>query len=141
MTDKSEDDEADDDRPVEQGTSVVEWAAAAVGAVLFVAMIGYLALLGFQDVDGVPQIDLASSSPIRQGTHYLVEFTATNQGKATALSVTVEATLHDGEKEVERRETTIDYLPPQSSRSGGFIFRRDPAQLQLRLNASSYLHP
>lgn len=140
MTDPKDDD-ADGEGPVEQGTSVVEWVAAAVGAVLFVAMIGYLVQLGFQDIEGVPQIELSAQPAIRQGSSHLVGFKATNVGKATALNLVVAATLYDGEEEIEHKEATIDYLPMQSSRSGGFIFAHDPADYRLRIAASSYLDP
>lgn len=143
MTDAQEstDEDQDEDVPLEKGTSAIEWLAAACGAVVFAAMIGYMTYAGIKEVEGSPEIELVTTDAVRKGEQYLLGFTATNVGQATATSLTVRATLADGEKEVESQEATIDYLPTQSSRSGGFFFSRDPAGLKLTLAATSYLDP
>lgn len=129
------------DAPVDKGTSKVEWIAAACGAALFLAMIGYMAYAGFHEVDGAPRIELATLPPVEQGDRFLVGFTATNLGEATATSLTVRARLTEDGKEIESQEATIDYLPMRSSRAGGFFFGEDPRKYRLTLVATSYLDP
>lgn len=133
--------EKGEDMPVDKGTSTVEWIAAACGAALFLAMIGYMTYAGIHEVDGAPSIELATVPPIAQGDRFLVGFTATNVGQATATSLTVRATLDEGEREVESQDVTIDYLPMRSSRAGGFFFTRDPKNYRLTVIATSYLDP
>lgn len=123
------------------GTSVVEWIAAGFGAVAFLSMLGFLAYEGSREVEGSPKVVFTTLTPERQGQSFLLKFEATNAGEMTATDLTVRATLSDGLKEVEVREMTIDYLPKQSSRSGGFYFLRNPADYNLTLTAASYLDP
>jgi len=135
------DDKQDDDAPVDKGTSAVEWIAAACGAVLFLAMIGYMTYAGLHEVEGAPRVEFATTPPVAQGDRFLVGFTAINSGEATATSLTVRATITEGDEEIETQEVTIDYLPLQSSRTGGFFFTRDPSKYRLTIVATSYLDP
>lgn len=139
--DKTDDPASDDTAPLEQATSVIEWVAAAFGAMVFVAMIGYMAFIGLNEVEGAPRIEFTATAPVRQGSVFLIGFTATNTGETTATGLAIRATLTDGEKEVESHEATIDYLPAQSTRGGGFYFEHDPAGLRFTIAATSYLDP
>lgn len=139
--DSGKDNNASDDAPVDKGTSPVEWIAAACGAILFLAMIGYMTYAGFHEVEGAPHVELTTQSPVAQGNRFLVRFTATNLGQATATSLTLRATLAEGDTEIESQEVTIDYLPMRSSRAGGFFFSRNPEKLRLSVVATSYLDP
>ena len=138
MTDDKKPDQSD---RTQEGTSTLEWVAAAVGAVLFVAMIGYMAYIGLKAPDGTPRIEVSSSPPVHEDGIYVVEFHATNVGTSTASAVVIRATLSRGGQEVETAEVTIDYLPTQSERSGGFFFRNDPAAHELELAAIGYVDP
>lgn len=131
----------ENDTPVDQGTSAVEWVAAMVGAVLFAAMIGYMAYIGLNQVEGTPSIEVRTTPPVRQGDVFHVGFTAINSGGATATGLIVRATLMQGEQQVESRDVTVDYLPTQSNRSGGFFFEHDPAEYKLAVTATAYLDP
>jgi uncharacterized protein (TIGR02588 family) len=138
---ESPDSGQDDEGPLEKGTSTIEWIAAACGGAVFIAMIGYMTYAGFKEVQGSPKVELRAGQPVRQGNRFLLGFTATNVGEATATSLTVRATLTDEDKEIESQEATIDYLPMQSSRAGGFFFEHDPADYKLTIGATSYLDP
>lgn len=129
------------DTPLEEATSIIEWATAAIGAVIFVGMVVYLAVAAVTEMDGAPKIAFSTTAPIRQDGGFLVAFKATNTGLATATSLVVAARLMEGETEIEHREVTIDYLPVQSSRGGGLFFRRDPGRYRLEIEAQSYLDP
>ena len=145
MTDKDkkaeQDADSNDATPVDEGTSAIEWVTAAVGAVLFVAMIGYMAYVGLREVQGSPRIELTTSAPVQQDDTFHVGFVATNSGEVTATGLVVRAVLTDGDKDVESREVTIDYLPTQSSRKGGFFFEQDPGRYKLAVTATAYMEP
>ena len=145
MTDKDKTAEqggdSDDTTPIDEGTSAVEWATAAVGAVLFVAMIGYMVYVGLREVEGSPKIELMTSDPVRHDDNFHIGFVATNSGEVTATGLIVRAVLTDGDRDVESREITIDYLPTQSSRRGGFFFKQDPTRYKLAVAATAYMEP
>lgn len=124
-----------------QGTSVVEWLAAGIGAVLFAVMIGYMIVVGLKEAEGVPTVRISAEAPVRQGDTFLVRFEARNEGNQTASGLVVRATLSQGETEIETSEVTIDYLPTGSTRSGGFFFKHDPQAYSLELAPVGYLDP
>ena len=124
-----------------QGTSVVEWLAAGVGALLFAAMIGYMIALGLSETEGVPTIRISAETPRRQGDMFIVRFEARNEGSQTAAGLVVKGTLTKGETEIETSEVTIDYLPTGSTRSGGFFFKHDPKAYALDLSPTGYVDP
>lgn len=123
------------------GTSLIEWIAAGLGAAILCSMLGYMAYEGLGEVEGFPKVEFTTAAPERHGRSFLLRFDATNSGEVTATSLIVRATLTDGEKEVEARELTIDYLPKQSRRSGGFFFLRDPSSYKVTISATAYLDP
>jgi uncharacterized protein (TIGR02588 family) len=124
-----------------EGTSLVEWLAAGVGAALFAAMIGYMIVVGLKETEGVPSVRISAETPVRQGDTFLVSFDARNEGNQTASGLVVRATLSQGETEIETSEVTIDYLPTGSTRSGGFFFRHDPQAYSLKLAPAGYVDP
>lgn len=133
--------ESDDDTTVEEGTSIIEWLAAAAAAVLFVAMIGYMAFIGLREIDGSPKIGITTLPPVQQGNVFHVGFIAMNSGDATATNLGIRAVLMEGDRNVESQEVTIDYLPMRSNRGGGFFFEHDPAKYRLTVTATTYLDP
>jgi uncharacterized protein (TIGR02588 family) len=91
--------------------------------------------------EGPAKIELTAGDvePTSQG--YVLTFTARNIGSTTAAALTVKARLLDGEQVIEEREATIDYLPEQSERDGGFFFRADPRQHRTELASDGYASP
>lgn len=77
--------------------------------------------------------------PMSQG--YVMTFKARNVGSTTAAALTVQARLLDGDQVIEEHEATIDYLPEQSERDGGFFFREDPRQHRIELTSDGYASP
>jgi uncharacterized protein (TIGR02588 family) len=71
----------------------------------------------------------------------LVEFRALNEGGRTAAGLTIEGELRNGTKVVESSDTTLEYLPSHSERSGGLFFTADPREYQLELRAKGYETP
>ncbi len=72
---------------------------------------------------------------------YLVEFLAINQGETTAKGLIIEGQLTEGGQEVEKSETTLDYIPARSEREGGLFFTENPEQFEMQLRALGYEEP
>lgn len=123
------------------GTSPVEWAAAAAGAALLLATIAYLVHYGLTKPEGSPAIRVVVETVEPAGDGYRVGFTARNEGNGTAAELSIRGVLRDGATEIEASTARIDFLPQDSSRSGGLFFRRDPRALTLDLRAESYVEP
>lgn len=122
-------------------TSPLEWAVALLGAVLVFGTIGYLVYYGISHPETPPNVTVTHSSSSVLPGGYLIEFTAENDGNTTAADLLITGTLFDGERTVEESEATLDYLPQQAKRKGGLIFQENPAEFDLRLEASGYATP
>jgi uncharacterized protein (TIGR02588 family) len=122
-------------------TSIWEWVAGAVGLVLVLGAIGFIAYNALTAEPSVPAVTVEHVGTQRNVGGYVVEFRARNSGPSTAASLAISGTLHNGSTEIERSEVTLDYLPPRGERQGGLIFQADPAGHELRLEAQGYVDP
>jgi uncharacterized protein (TIGR02588 family) len=122
-------------------TSKWEWVAGAVGLVLVLGAIGYIAFNALTTEPSVPAVTVEHVGTERNDGGYVVKFRARNSRPSTAASLTISGTLHDGATEIESSEVTLDYLPPRGERKGGLIFQADPAVHDLRLEAEGYVDP
>ena len=123
------------------GTSPVEWVVAGVGAAVVAATIGAMLYFGFSKSGNHPVITFRAERIEKVGDQYLVDFIAHNDGDATAAALNVVGVLMDGEAVLETSETTFDYLPGNSQRSGGLFFARDPSGHVLRISSIGYAKP
>lgn len=105
---------------------------AGAGLLVLVATIAYLLY------DGVarrrtphPVLAVSADSAIATAGGYVVLVRVRNDGGRAAGTVRVVAELLDHTSVVERRETSLDYVPPMSEREAGLIFARDPRGLRL----------
>ncbi|KAB0676218.1 TIGR02588 family protein [Aureimonas leprariae] len=123
------------------GTSALEWSFAVAGGTILVGMIGYMVYYGLSQPTGPAKIVLKADTvePMPEG--YVLTFTARNVGSSTAAALKIKATLLEGERVIEEREATIDYLPEHSEREGGFFFRRDPRLYRTDLMSAGYAAP
>ena len=122
-------------------TSKWEWVAGAVGLLLVLAAVGFIAFTALTTEPSVPAVTVEHVGTEHTPGGYVVEFRARNSGPSTAASLTVSGSLHDGSTEIETSEVTLDYLPPWGERHGGLIFQADPAGHELRLEAEGYVDP
>jgi uncharacterized protein (TIGR02588 family) len=122
-------------------TSKWEWVAGAVGLVLVLGTVGFIAYNALTAEPSVPAVTVEHVGTERNAGGYVVEFRARNSGPSTAASLTISGTLHDGSTEIETSQVTLDYLPPRGERKGGLIFQTDPAGHELRLEAEGYVDP
>jgi uncharacterized protein (TIGR02588 family) len=117
-----------------------EWVAGAIGLVLVLAAVGFMARAASQPATP-PRLVIAADSVTASGDGYLVHFTARNEGRATAASVTVEGELRAAAGAAVRSTTTLDFVPAGSMRRGGLYFASDPRLGALELRAGGYAEP
>jgi uncharacterized protein (TIGR02588 family) len=119
----------------------LEWLVAGIGALLVAGTIGYLVVQALWRNESPPDVRIVALRVLALPDHHLVEFRAVNRGGEPAAQLLVEGELVGADGPVESAEATLDYLPPNSHREGGLLFRRDPRELELRLRAKGYARP
>lgn len=118
----------------------LEWAVAGVGLALVLGTAVFLGSQAYAD-RSPPDISLRVDSVVQLRTGYLVRVEAVNVGGTTADAVIVEGVLASASGVAERSEMSYQYLPPNSPRTGGLFFTRDPRQFQLTLRPMGYEAP
>ena len=121
--------------------SVWEWAVAFIGLVLVVGAIGFMLYKAIWVKDSSPEVEVQIESVEQVNNGYLVKFRALNRGGTTAAGLIIEAELKRGAEKIETNQTTIDFLPSNSFRNGGFFFTNDPQQNDLQIRAVGYQQP
>ncbi|WP_454759639.1 hypothetical protein [Caulobacter segnis] len=113
---------------------MLEWIAATVGLVLAATAIGLTAWDALFGVKGPPVIEVRLTRVTPTAHGYVAEIEAFNHGGAPAAQVEIEGAIagHDP------AGLTIDYIPEQSSASGGLIFEDDPRAGRLVLRAKGF---
>lgn len=126
------------------GRGQVSWweqAVAGLGAIVVVAVLGYLVWQLASEGSGPPTLRLQAGASRPAGTGYLLGFEVANDGDTTATSLEIVGRLERAGALVEQSRALIDYLPPASSRAGGLFFAHDPTQLTLVLQPGGYADP
>lgn len=130
-----------DDRPAPQGEiSKWEWLVGGVGLALLLVLIAFLARAAMTaptPPDLVTRVDSVS----RVSSGWLAHVRVRNTGSETAMAVTVEGELATAAGDTLRSETTLDYVPGRSERSGGLLFSEDPRAGTLEVRAIGYQEP
>lgn len=115
-----------------------EWAAAIISTVLVSAMLVFTIRQAVTSGSLPPLISVRADTIIETDAGYLVMFTASNSGDETAAAVHVGGALMRDSVTVEQSDATIDYVPPQSSRTGGILFSKDPRLYRLHLRTLGF---
>ncbi|HEV7310338.1 TIGR02588 family protein [Ensifer sp.] len=118
----------------------VEWLTGSVSALVIVALIGWITFEALTQSTAPPDLAVTVISIEKRAGGYLVMFDAENTADRTAAGVVVRGEIMDGDAVVETVETTLDYVPMQSSARGGLIFRNDP-EGRSRLAATGFSEP
>jgi uncharacterized protein (TIGR02588 family) len=118
-----------------------EWAVAALGLLLIVGVIGYMAYYAVTAQPGPPRIIAVRESIEPNGEGYLVTVRIANHGTSTAAALQIEGKLLEAGRTVETSEATIDYVPRRSERKAGLMFSRDPARYRLVIRPMGYTEP
>lgn len=119
----------------------LEWIVGALGAAIVAGVLAVLIHEALTYHEGAPVLVARVVDVTPTEDSFVVRFMMENKGPSTAAEVVVEARLKDGDRVVERTETTLDYIARKSSRGAGVIFRRDPASAALEIVATSYRTP
>ena len=123
-------------------TPLLEWIAGGLGAVLTLAMIGFLGWEAYQSpADAPPAVEVSLRDIVPAGEGFVAEIAAVNLSSETAAAVDVEGVLSRDGREVERSQVTLDYVPGDSERRGGLFFAEDPSAYELELRALGYAVP
>ena len=122
-------------KPPQSQTSVWEWVAAAIGALILILAIGYMIWYGLTHTSGPPVMVVERADSVRVDGIYVVKVVVRNEGRSTAAAVEIEGALMDGEEALETSTATLDYVPENSEREAYLQFTRDPAQYDLKLRA------
>lgn len=122
----------------------LEWISAAVGLVITLGLLGFLAVEVVRQDDGVPP--LLDAVPVAltsggDGGHHVVEVKVTNESYTTGASVQIEGTLKRDGSDVETSSATLAYVPGKSERRAGLIFTRDPADHTVEIRIVGYERP
>lgn len=120
---------------------VAEWMVAAVGALCVLVSLVFVTWEALSRGDAPPKVVLAVKSITPGAETYVVEFEARNDGDHTAANLQIEGVLFRGTDTLEKRNATMDYLPPASRRRGGIFFRHDPRGLRVLLTPVGYQNP
>lgn len=112
----------------------LEWIAAGVGLVLAATAIGLTGWDAMFGVKGPPIIEVRLTRVTPTAHGYVAEIEAFNHGGAPAAQVEIEGAIAGQEP----AGMTIDYIPEQSSASGGLIFQQDPRGGRLTLRAKGF---
>lgn len=132
--------EENEDRP-RVPVSGAEWAVAAVGLLLVLAVVAQLVREAVRSPQRPPDVTVVVDTVSRGAGGWRVGFEARNAGDETAAELTVEGTLVTPDGRTLVREARVDYLPARSTRGGGMFFPVDPRAGTLRLEATGYQDP
>ncbi len=122
-------------------TSLLEWAAAGLGLVLTLGVLGYELREAITDGDGAPRLTVVREPTEATAGGFVVPLTVRNASDATAAEVEVRAVLERDGQVVEERRTSFTYVPGRGEASGGVVFQTDPATARLRLEPEGYQDP
>lgn len=121
--------------------NVLEWSVFAVSACVVAATLGYLAVNAVRAEHTPPNLRIFAGAPGRHEGFHRIPLIVRNTGDATAESVRIEVVLRRGEKEVERAELDLAFVPRKSEREGWVTFHEDPRGCAVVTRAVSYELP
>jgi uncharacterized protein (TIGR02588 family) len=123
-------------------TSALEWAMAALGALIALALLGFI---GWEALSGVNQgpaiLAVRAERILPSPDGFVAELEVRNLSDSTAAAVEIEGVLRQGDAAVETSRATIDYVPGRGRQRAGLMFTRDPAAFRLEVRATGYQEP
>jgi len=130
-----------DTRPGGRGPGATEYLAGALGGLLVLALLAFLAHQALGARETPPELAVVVTGVEEAGAGWTVYFEAVNSGGHTAEAVQIEgAVLRDGHP-ADQASSSIAYLPPHSSRAGALVFSTDPASGELEVGPVGYRLP
>ncbi len=128
-------------QPAGRGPVATEYLAGALGGLLVLALLAFLAYQALGARESPPELAVVITGVEEAGAGWTVYFEAVNSGGHTAEAVQIEgAVLRDGHP-ADQASSSIAYLPPHSSRAGALVFSTDPASGELEVSPVGYRLP
>ena len=121
--------------------NALEWVVFAVSACIVLASLGYLAVSAVRGGHTPPDLRVFAGTPNARAGVHRVPILVRNAGDSTAESVHVEVVLRRGEREVERAELDLAFVPRKSEREAWVTFREDPRCCAIVARAVGYEKP
>ena len=119
--------------------SVWHWATAALGLALLLATIAFLLHDGLaRRRTPYPVLAASVDTVARTAGGHVVRLRVRNDGGVAAANVRVRATLRGGGGVAEEAETTLDYVPPMSTRDAGVVLAGDPLGGRLDVRVTGF---
>ena len=122
-------------------TPVLEWMLGFTGAALLVVLVAFLIRDAVTGPSAPGEINTEIIEVAPAGDSFIVRFSMRNAGGEALSNLQVSAHVMDGEEEIESARATIDYLPAESSREGGFFLRNDPRRYSVEIRPEGYQKP
>ena len=114
----------------------LEWVLGAVSAAVVLAMVGYLVWQAVAETRSPARLSVA---PVAAEAGNELRFAVRNDGGRTATGVVVRLRVRAGDRLVEERRLTLDYLPAHSEATGAFV--PAPEGEAVELSVEGYLDP
>jgi uncharacterized protein (TIGR02588 family) len=123
------------------GSGVAEYVAGALGGLLVLALVAFLAYQALGVRETGPEVSVVVTGVEQDGAGWTVRYEAVNSGGQTAEAVQIGGTLVRDGRQVGEASSSIAYLPPHSSRAGALVFSTDPGRGELRVGVVGYRWP
>jgi uncharacterized protein (TIGR02588 family) len=127
--------------PKKDTTPILEWVLGGIGVALLSVCVAFLVYEGVQGDESPGAITTEVKDVVNTNGTHIVTFELRNAGTQTLSNVHVTARLLDDDREIERAQTVIDYLPGHSRQEGGFYFKSDPRAYELVIAPEGYQKP
>lgn len=125
-----------------KGPSLLEWIAAAIGALLVIGTLTFIGLEALATKDGSPPIlQVTPVSVASEGGSHVVQVKVTNSSSQTAAAVQIQGELRRGGQALETSNATLSYVPAQSEQMAGLLFTLDPRRYSIQVRATGYEEP
>lgn len=117
------------------------WAVAGAGFLLVALTVGFFVYQALSRNDAPAEIVIETGEIVGTAGGFLLPIEVINHGREVAAGLLIEGALLDGETEVETSSVTFDYVPVGSTRRGRLLFREDPRQYEVEVQARGYALP
>lgn len=125
-----------------KGPSLLEWIAAAVGALLVIGTLTFIGLEAIATGDSRPPIlEVTPVSVVSEAGSHVLKVKVTNRSGQTAAAVEIEGELRQGGQTLETSNATLSYVPGHSDREAGLVFSRDPKLYRVKVRATGFELP
>jgi len=119
----------------------LEWSVFAIGLLLVLSTLGYLAYEGIRMGDEPPSIEVRLGTPEQHAHNFTVPVTVLNHGDQTASGVIIEVVLEHEGAEQARGQLELPFLPRHATREGWVTFDKDPRTAELKARVLGYEKP